>query len=328
MKKLKTLNDVFDVYEDDIFANIQSLNLEDTATASLLYFDRSANKPLNPFFTKMLDDKGKEYTMSKIGTMFDAKFGQNVERLVETYAYGYNPIHNVDEDTTETTEAESTRTDNLQASTTRTGSGSDITTRTPNLTRNETETIDEDESETRTPNLTRSTSETIDETDALTRNTQDATANATVTADTAIYAYNAQGTPTPASKATNTETRTDTHTGTETTDRDASNSKTEQETGNEQTAKTRDGNNSRTTTDTGTERTERTITDGGTDTTSNTGTQGNEQSGTMHRIRKGNIGVTSAQQLLNQEVEFRQKFILFELICNFLDELLTIPIYQ
>ena len=53
----------------------------------------------------------------------------------------------------------------------------------------------------------------------------------------------------------------------------------------------------------------------------------NIESGSRQIERHGNIGVTTNQQMITQEIEMRDKFNLFEIMMNDVDSILALPIY-
>lgn len=289
---MKRMYDVFDVFTDDIFAHISSVTITDSDIASTLYFTHSGNKFISTYFSKMVEEKGKEYTMQRIGAMFDTKYGDNVKRLMLALAEEYNPIHNVEEHTTETIDKTNTRTDNLTDTTTRDLDGSRTTTATPDTTETQTYTAGITDERTRTPDLTHSV--TADER----------------TRDEAIYAFNSDAeTPTPTDNSKETGTKTET------------------ETGSESEITSRSGEDVTTTHKTGEDVTTEEYADTIDETTSRIGTVDDVGQDKLVRERKGNIGVTSTQQLLSSEFEMRKKYNVFDIITGYLDDMLTIPIY-
>ena len=54
----------------------------------------------------------------------------------------------------------------------------------------------------------------------------------------------------------------------------------------------------------------------------------NNETGTRKIERHGNIGVTTNQQMITQEIEMRDKFILIDIIMNDIDSILAHPIYK
>lgn len=92
----------------------------------------------------------------------------------------------------------------------------------------------------------------------------------------------------------------------------------------ENSTTTDSGNDTKTTTGTisGTDD----ITDGGQDT--GKVTKNETEKITYEETRKGNIGVTTSQQMLTSEMEFRAKFKMFDIISNDIDTLFTIPKFK
>lgn len=54
----------------------------------------------------------------------------------------------------------------------------------------------------------------------------------------------------------------------------------------------------------------------------------NREQGTRTIERHGNIGVTTNQQMITQEIEMRDKYILYDIMMNDVDALLTLNIYE
>lgn len=64
------------------------------------------------------------------------------------------------------------------------------------------------------------------------------------------------------------------------------------------------------------------------DDTKNQTSDTNWEQGSRTIERHGNIGVTTNQQMITQEIEMRDKYILFDIMMNDVDALLTLNIYE
>ena len=53
----------------------------------------------------------------------------------------------------------------------------------------------------------------------------------------------------------------------------------------------------------------------------------NHETGTRTRTRHGNIGVTTNQQMITQEIEMRNKFLFYDILMDDVDSVITLGIY-
>ena len=83
----------------------------------------------------------------------------------------------------------------------------------------------------------------------------------------------------------------------------------------------------RTGTDTDTHTGTDTLEQSGTDTMKHTGTDTDTHTGTEKLTRRGNIGVTTSQQMLESEIRLRALYNMVTIIYNDIDKVLTSPIY-
>ena len=277
------------------------------------YCNHSGDKYISPLFAKLLDGYDETETTDLIQqSLARICYSINSKRwegLYNTLQQEYNPIENYN--MVETKEGETvntygktnTRTDNLSR---------DINnTLTDNLT--------ETNNNTRTDNLSHNITinESVTETDVKT-GTDTTTPDLTETNESDIYGFNS-------SSAAHANRDTKTTEGTQTIDYDTTNEKTIER--------------SRTDieTNTGTETNENTKTNTGTQTTieaeTNTGTQVNALGGSDSATdeytltRHGNIGVTTTQQMLEQERNI-WLWDFFRIVFIDVDKILTTSHYE
>ena len=258
---------------------------------------------------------------------------------------------------TEVPNTTETRTDNLTHSKTGTETETPNTTetRTDNLTHSKTGTETEvpNTTETRTDNLihskTGNEATTYDTTDRETPNTVNATENkifgfnSSVGVDSDSQSISLTGTDTKTKTGTETigYNTQDSETGTQTLAKTGTDQKTyntqDSETGTQTLAKTGTDQKTYNTQDaeTGTQTLAKTGTDQTTYNTQDTqtGTQANAETGTdthtrNYRLsRSGNIGVTTAQQMITQERDIWLWDFFHKVVFPDLDRVMTIPIY-
>lgn len=315
-----------------------------------LYYAHSANKIVAPIVEDMLEDDILPDTAAvMLAQMAQAMYGEKWRKDYEAHGMDYDPITNYDKTETVRTvrtpdlQTDSTRTPNITDNETRTPNLQTESTRTPNLNRTEIESPAEQTIVTDTkPELT-NTSETTTHGDKTSTTTGGQTVTRTYTDlkdtnskqgfnATAMQAVDQKVTTGSYSDATtypgtgqqvkeeqgNTivaTTVTSSQDG-KTTQRNTVNesgSKTTAETGNEKTVDKTTGTDSTQRTTTGNERTLTTET--GTDTT------------VTENKTKGNIGVTTTQQMLESEYVLNEKYIFFMGVMDDIDKLFTINMY-
>ena len=351
MYQRKTLIEVTPTWMiNGIFAHLQShdvpwksLNV-DTDLDIEYYGNHSGNKLISPLLSKLLPTSDELTTteLAVIARILYTMFGENWARLWETLQLEYNPIENYsmtermtnDQKTTQYGHTE-TRTDNLSHSKTGTETDTPNTTetRTDNLSHSKTgtETDTPNTTETRTDNL--SHSKTGTETDTP-NTTETQTPNITNTKNESKFGFNSStAVPVASSTDTNTGTNTVTKTGTD----QKSYNVTDADTGTQTVAKTGTEQKTYNVTDadtgtqtvakTGTEQRTYNVTD------ADTGTQANVHSGTDTETRnylltrKGNIGVTTSQQMIESERRLWAWNFFRDIIFSDVDKILTIQIY-
>ena len=332
-----------------IFASLQSLNVpwknENIAIQlDLEYFGNiSGEKRISPLVSKIMS--GDSLTTAEITALANVIYSVNKKNWVKLYAtlnFEYNPIENysmtetMTDDTTVIDYGKDTkRTDNLTHAKTGTETLTDDTTntRTDNLThaKTGTETLTDDTANTRTDNLTHAKTGT----ETLTHNTTETTTpNLTNNTANSLYGFNSSSAvPTGTQSQTATGSNTVTKTGTETTQYNL----TETNTGTETTVIDGEKQTTFNTSETNTG-TETTVIDGEKQTSYNvsdidTGTQRTEETGTdthtrnYELTRKGNIGVTTSQQMIESERNLWLWNFFYTVVFPDIDRVLTIQIY-
>ena len=329
------------------------------------YGNISGGKIVSPLIDKIVEgDTISNSEIAKISNIIISMYYQKWGKLYDTLNFEYNPIENYDmleimtNDTTAVQYGKTiTRTNNLIHSKTGTETETPNTTetRTDNLTHSKTgtETETPNTTETRTDNLTHSKTGS----DTTTYNTSDTdTPNLTNATGNKIFGFNsALGVDSDSQNSSTTGTDTKTKTGTETLGYNTQDSETgtqtlaktgtDQKTYNTQDADTGTQTLAKTGTDqktyntqdaeTGTQTLAKTGTDQKTYNTqdTDTGSQADAETGTdthtrNYRLsRTGNIGVTTAQQMITQEREIRMWDFFHAVVFPDVDRVLTIPIY-
>ena len=310
MTCLKRLNDVFPngIMGNGIFNALNTLSplpwSEETSISNVsldveYYGNISGGKIVSPLIDRIVEGETATGTEeNKIANIIISMYYRKWEKLYATMQYEYNPIENYDMLEVMTNDATvkqyghtMTRTDNL----THAKSGADT------LTHNTTETT--------TPNLT-------------------------VNNSNSVYGFNS-------STAVNSDAQTRTETGTQATAKTGTEQQgynsSETDTGTQATAKTgteQQGYNS-SETDTGTQATAKTGTEqqGYNSSETDTGTQTNAEGGSdtstrNYRLtRSGNIGVTTSQQMIEQERNLWLWDFFHSVVFPDIDRVMTISIY-
>ena len=296
-------------------------NISNVALDIEYFGNISGGKIVSPLIDRIVEGETiASSEVTKISNIIISMYYQKWGKLYDTLNFEYNPIENYDmleimtNDITAIQYGKTTtRTDNLTHAKTGTETETPNTTetRTDNLThaKTGTETETPNTTETRTDNLKRA--KTGD--DTITYNTTDTdTPNLTNTTENQIFGFNSsEGVDSNSQDVSTTGTDTKTKTGTEKTDYDTE----ETSTGTQATAKTGTDQMTYNTQDT------------------QTGTQANAESGTdthtrNYRLsRSGNIGVTTAQQMITQEREIRLWDFFHRVVFPDIDRVMTIQIY-
>ena len=332
MPCLKRLNDVFPngITGAGIFNALNTLSplpwsgetsISNVSLDVEYYGNISGGKIVSPLIDRIVEGETATSTEeNKIANVIISMYYMKWAKLYASMQFEYDPIENYDMLEIMTNDATVkqygrtvTRTDNL----THAKSGADTLThnttetRTDNLThaKTGTDTLTHNTTETRTDNLSHAKTGA----DTLTHNTTETTTpNLTVNNSNSVYGFNS-------STAVNSDAQTRTETGTQALAK----------TGTEQ-----QGYNS-TETDTGTQATAKTGTEqqGYNSTETDTGTQANAESGSdtstrNYRLtRSGNIGVTTSQQMIEQERNLWLWDFFYSVVFPDIDRVMTIPIY-
>ena len=293
----------------DIFATPTSL---DIAYHGLV----SGNKIISPLLEKLLDENGELTDIQKrrLTESIYAMYMRKWKKLYDTMYVTYNPVENynmvermTDDETVHEYGKTLQRTDNL----THTKTGND--TETNNLQEQRTDNL----SDQRTDNLSKSVDRTVTETHD-TEETE--TPNLTNSTDNKIFGFNSSiGVDSDSQTVRATGTTTNAKTGTVETVTD----ETEANTGTQTTQHTGTSTNAKT----GTVQLTHNTTDSDTG-TQNTVSGGSDTSTRNYTLqRSGNIGVTTAQQMLESERKLWLWDYFYDVVFPDLDRMLTIPIY-
>lgn len=289
----KKISEIFDVWGSTYFwSKIQELTGYEELAAedmALKYAQRSGEKLISPLLEHVTDS-------NKIGELIYRHYSKSWKHLHDILLLEYNPINNYDR----TEIISDTETHTGTVGTTGEHTKGTKVDRTPNITRTETT--------TRTPNLT--TSETNTEEYTPTVKTEEA--NSGTDSDSrkqASFSSSVQ------------EVYKDEHLkGTKTTTTKSGKDTTK--TTNSQT-------------ETGTEKNEMTGKESGTDTTqysgkdTDTNTQTTDETTTQTRSAniKGNIGVTTTQQMMESEINLWSTYNFCDQVMKDVDKLITLRIY-
>lgn len=268
----------------------------------------SGNKIISPLLEKQAEP------LWRIGHAIFTLFNENWTKQWNTLSLQYNPIENYDMEEKLTNDTETTtygrtdtRTNNLAHSKTGndTTSNNGSTTRTDNLNHSKTgsDSFSKNETSTRTDNLTENTQPGV-----------------TTTVKNAVYGFNSPA-KVPESESEESKTGTDskTNTGTQATTTNGTDSTTynttESDTGTQATSTNDSGSTTYNTTET----------DTGTQTDSAGGADTKTHNYTL--TRKGNIGVTTAQQMIERERALWVWNFFYDVVFPDLDKVLTLQIY-
>lgn len=322
MKCLKRLNDVFPlaVTGHGIFESMNQIQELPFPVSPLImdieYFGNvSGNKIVSPLIDRIVS--GDEIIPTEKNTLSNIiidMYYKKWEKLYDTFELEYNPIQNYDME--ETMSNDETvheygktiqRTDNLTHAKTGTE------TQTDNLTEQRTDNL----STQRTDNLSKSVDMSVMET----HNTTDTeTPNLTNNTNNKIFGFNSTiGVDSDNQEMITTGITTTAKTGTVTTDTD----NTETNTGTQTILNTGTQTNNKT----GTVEMSHNVTD------HDTGTQNTVSGGTDTDTRnyllrrKGNIGVTTSQQMIQSERDLWMWDFFHTVVFPDIDRVLTIPIY-
>ena len=342
---MKKLNEIFsDWMTGGIFTALNALNVpwknENISTELDLEYhgNRSGEKYISPLLQKLTN--GEEITEAKktqIATVIFTLFSKQWTKLYNTLFLEYNPIQNYDMieqmiDDETITEYGKTNTHTGTITTEHTGTD----TETPNIT--ESDTGQETTEKTGTEATAHTGTERTDtdnshskEGTETTAKSELATPNLLTETNGSIFGFNSS-TSTPTDEATTETTGNTSTTGTQTITYDIGDSDDNSETTTHNTTDTTTYN-----TEDETNKTNTHITTGSTETAYDTQTEqttaltdeegGSDTHTRNYRLtRKGNIGVTTSQQMIEAEREL-WKYNFFEQVFTNIDKILTIDIY-
>ena len=286
------------------------------------YGNHSGNKITSCLVDKLSDENGKlsDSNMESLARIIFSKYHDNWERAWYALSLEYNPIHNYDGDEKVTTERTYENTNNTTLS----------NTKTHNLSVDNTGTVTDNNTITRTGTDTTHTVNDEDKTgtDKLTKSgteTNTDTKNGSMIETNELAGFNSSTYSNDNKKTTTYNNYTDTNVLSYNTREDAQNYNTNINTVNDETV-THD------TTDTDNKTTTNNLKEETTGTISDSGTNNNQENGTetttVTTNKGGNLGVTTTQQMLTAEMEFRAMHNFFnDIVYKNIDEVLTIKVY-
>lgn len=356
---ITTLNDVFDEWTTNgifkVLADNHTLPWSNDADANDLDLDyhgnHSGDKPVSPMVLKLMDVYEDEDDLRvALSDVLYTKYNLTWSRLWDAINEEYDPLHNYDgtETTTETRNLSLIGSTTASATNTHTDTGtvSDVGSTTNDVTHTSTGTVSD--SGTTTSDTTHTSTGTVSDSgttssDSTHTNTGTVShpieSSTTTTGQSNIYGFNSD-TAVPSDTSTGTSsssvtsdvmtnnlTETDDVDGTSTNTRtnnltdvdDVDTTNTNTRTNNltdiddAESSSTNTRTNDLTTTDNGTESASSTTADTGTVTTTTT--------------KGGNLGVTTSEQMLTQEFDFRAKYNFFETVYKDIDKVLCLAIY-
>ena len=309
-----------------VMASNNSLPWADNPTPIDLDYDyygnHSGNKITSCLVDKLSDENGVLSTenMEKLARIIFSKYHDNWERAWYALSLEYNPIHNYDGDETVTTEHSYENTNNNTIT----------NTKTHNLSVDNTGTVTDNDTITKTGTDTTHIINNEDKTgsDTLTKSGKEKntdTKNGSMIETNEIAGYNSSTYSNDSKKTTTYDNYTDANELSYNAREDVQNYNTNVNTVNDETVtyNTTDTDN-KTTTNNLKEETTGTISDSGT----NNNQENGSESVTVTTKKGGNLGVTTTQQMLQSEFEFRAMYNFFNnLVYKNIDEVLTIKVY-
>lgn len=325
--KYKTLNEIFPNWLTGVGINGGIFSVLDMTRSvpwevgmsleldTMYHGNHSGDKIISPLLNRLLvNDTLPLGNKTLLATSIVALFGENWTKQWETLSLQYNPIENYDMEEQLTNDTETTtygrtdtRTNNLAHSKTGndTTSSNDSTTRTDNLSHSKTgsDSFSKNDTSTRTDNLTETTQPGV-----------------TTTVKNDVYGFNSPS-KVPESESEESKTGSDskTNTGTQATTTNGTDSTTynttESDTGTQASSSNGSGSTTYNTTET----------DTGTQTDSAGGTDTKTHNYTL--TRKGNIGVTTAQQMIESERALWVWNFFYNVVFPDIDKVLTLQIY-
>lgn len=333
---LPKISEVADWLTNGIFSSFTNVpwRSDEAPALNVLYLSRSGDKYIAPIVRLMLDSSGKltPANMGKLAGYLETMYSQNWQKLYATLNFEYDPISNYDmtessEDSRQVNETtEDANTTSVEYNESLTGDN----TQTRDLKTTDTGTVaTTDDTETSGTNDLTKGGSVKDDTSKTVNTTNNTTENTTNSGSDNVFGYNSTSAVPSTSTSDTGETTTNTtgentETGSSTTTYNTTDTTTTSETVNKSVDETRNLSN----TDTGTITTESTDTKSGTSDTKNTGnsTKTSTDTNTHTLTRKGNIGVTTSQQMIQSERDL-WAFQFYDRVFSDIDKLLTIPVY-
>jgi len=320
---ITTLNDIFDEWTTNgifkVLADNHTLPWSNDADANNLDLDyhgnHSGDKPVSPLVLKLMNVYESDDALKvALSDVLYTKYNLTWSRLWDAINEEYNPLHNYDgtETVTETRNLSMTGSTTASATNTHTDSGTitDEGSTTNDVKHTSTGTV--------TDSGTTTTDSTHTNTGTVAHPVESST---TTTGQSNIYGFNSNtAVPSDSSSGSSSssitsDTITNNLTETDDVDGTSSNTRTNNLTDVDDAESTNRNTrtNNLTVTDNGTESASSSTADTGTVTTTTT--------------KGGNLGVTTSEQMLTQEFEFRAKYNFFDTVYKDIDKVLCLAIY-
>lgn len=290
----KLLQDKFVWLTDE---NVITLNMS-------YYYGHSGSKEITPLYDNLLENYSKENALAYMANIVYVTYGKNWNRIYEALEAEYNPIHNYD--MTESEENSNTSTDSVSSKNSTTTSG----TSNENGENSNTNISNMSASASGTSTSSGSESEDINSSNKDNTNTKDS-----LVSNNNIYGFNSNISK-PSDNQNKESTNTKESNSTEDLTRELSKNDSINSSSTNSQESTDKSSGTRTLERNDTHKSEATNTQDSNGTTS----------GTRKLTRSGNIGVTTSQKMLREELEVR-KTIFFNNIMNDVDKLLCLCIY-
>lgn len=356
----KRLKDIFDIADKNIIAYITQVqgyeNILDEMSAEEAMTDylynRSGDKWASPLVHNILRESGDAIApaqLQALAALIYRKYSRKWKSLLDTYQVDYDPISNYDmtesEHIARSGTESGTRTDTTEhghvIENTSTGStdtdskttyGSDIST-TKSASQSGTDSTEEVRNLSRTETGTDTTVTTFEHGENITE-----TSEASAIQKSSIFAFNSteQPVPTDSADGSNSTEQTTTHSGKDSENKTYTRDMTFKDSGTDTTTRTLDLRDSGTSSEshtgddtvstlTSTDSSGK-VTNSGTDTIQSEDSREDSSDEVRTLTRSGNIGVTTTQQMIEQERQlWRDSY--FDTLYSDLDEMLTLGVY-
>lgn len=330
-------SNLLEVWDDPetagIFTSLQKLSVpwQSENVAQVLdvdyFYNHSGQKIISPLVRSQLNDDSKitSTESDKLASILYAICGTSWQKEYTALTVEYSPIENVDGYLTETTD----RTGNVKSSNTLTDTGTDTHTKTGTDTDTRTGTDSHTLSGTDTIKDSGTDTHALTGTDTTkntgTQKNENVNEDGTSTTENQIYGYNSSD-PANDSKAVTTVNQTITDTRTDDLTATVEHGQTDTETVNleHDTTYGRIDTENLDITDTtnynNVDKEDISLTHANNGTEDSTG----KEEHTLHR--HGNIGVTTNQQMINEELALRKNFF-YEIVMRDIDRFLTLSVY-